>query len=152
MQGEIKIDQPGEPVSQKEDIVGEEIRVDHTLGQTARPMGCEKGEFGRDRPGETGRNRVGLRFGRGEQDGPGRDRERIGAAQAEIGTCSMQFGQGTAERKAMRRPGLLDPYAVEERHHRGRPTGQRPERDTVPVTNRPRAIQPARRQVVHQTR
>ena len=48
-------------------------------------------------PGETGRDRVRTRFGRGEQHRPCIDRECVGAAQGEIGTAAVEFGQGTAE-------------------------------------------------------
>ena len=96
--GEIKVDQPGQPVAEKEHIVGKQIGVDDALRQALRPGAFERVQFGRDQAFE-----IALRPRRRARCTPRKlppagDRERVVAPHGEIGAGEMQPRQRLAER------------------------------------------------------
>src|SRR5262245_41626629 len=75
--GEIKVDQAGELIAEKEDIVGKKIGVDHALGQVRRPMAGEVLELALDGGAQAWRYFIGVVLEAGIEIGRASCRERV---------------------------------------------------------------------------
>src|SRR5580700_4479816 len=91
--GEIEIDQPRQPIGQKEHIVRKQIGVDYALWQALRPLALEYVELGRDKRLEVTFHFVRVLAATLVELAPAGNRKRIVAAHIEIGSRDMELRQ-----------------------------------------------------------
>ncbi|QTK79384.1 hypothetical protein AT6N2_C1678 [Agrobacterium tumefaciens] len=148
--GEIKIDQPGEFVAKKKDIVLKQIRMDHASRQILRPMGREIIDFGANFVFQALFHLVGAGLRLVPQHLPAFDGQRIRALDLKTLTGKMHGGQRLADFAAVFRFRFSQPHAFEEGNKRGGAARQLSQQRAILARQRQGAGQALGGQMLHE--
>src|SRR5262249_38528352 len=148
--GEVEVDQAGELIAEKEDIVGEQIGMDYSLRQGTRPVPLEVAELlGEERP-EVALHFVGMRAAMLVERPPAVDRQGVGALERKVEAGKVQPRERTAERGTMSWRGPSNPHPIEEGDDRRRPSCDRAENLALTVLDRLRTGDVAAGEMFHE--
>src|SRR5690606_12868117 len=103
---------------------GEEVGMNHTLRQVARPVFLEMHKLRFNLGSEPAGNLISPHARAFEQGAPILNAKTIRALERKIASCQMQSGKGCAELRAMFGLRATDPNAIEKTHNRGGPARQ----------------------------
>src|SRR5262249_13827176 len=113
--GEIEVDQAGQSVAEKEDVIGEEVGMDHPLRKIAGPMQFQIAEFGHNSLPEIPLDAVSQFTGRLGKVSPAIYRERILAGHLEVGAGKMQSRERLAHRGTVGSARPPNPHTLQKR-------------------------------------
>ena len=113
-------------------------------------MRFEEGEFVAELLCQAVGDAVGMGAAAVEQRPPAHDRQGVRALQRKVLSGEMELGQRSADRRAMLHRDAAWRQPVQERRDGGRPAGQLAHGVAVAAVDRLRAVDAARRQMIHQ--
>ena len=149
--GKGEIDDAGEPLAEKENIVRKQIGVNHAIWQIHRPNAAfEMIELSRDELAQTVLQFVGARSCCIEQRTPAGNRQRIGTRHRKIASGDMHSRQRLADTGAVRDIRLARPDALQKSDDRCGPAGQDAQHLAASVLDRQRTDDAARCEMRHQ--
>ena len=148
--GEVEIDEARQILPEEENIVGEQVGVDHAGRQIAGPVGRDFTEFCVEQVPQAGDDIVGLVAGLRAEGLPPRNGHVVVAMAVETLSGVVHPRERGAERGAVFGRALLGPDAGQEGYDRGRPAGEFAQSGAIASVDRRRTGNPAFRQMIHE--